>query len=108
MKTTKYFTIYFILILTHGLSQSVTKGQNLMPPMPFGETEDLEHMPLTKYDNSASDSLYKDFISNIIVNSNSRDGGVVYTFTTCGQSGRYGPSQNQLMPHIQGQTLVSQ
>ena len=57
MKITKYFTIYFILILTHGLSQSVTIGQNLMPPMPFDGTEELEHMPLTKYDNSASASL---------------------------------------------------
>ena len=108
MKTTKYFTIYFIFILAHGLSQSITKGQNLMPPMPFGENEDLEHMPLTKYDSSASDSLYKNFISNIIASSNSRDGGVVYTFTTCGQSGRFGPSQNQANPHIQDQTLVSQ
>ena len=50
MKTTKYFTIYFILILTHGLSQSVTRDQNLMPPMPFDGTEELEHLPLTKYD----------------------------------------------------------
>ena len=95
MKTTKYFTIYFILILTHGLSQSVTRDQNLMPPMPFDGTEELEHLPLTKYDNSASDSRYDDFLSNIIVNSNSRDGEAVYTFTTCGQSGQFGPSQNQ-------------
>ena len=86
MKTTKYFTIYFILILTHGLSQLVTRYQNLMPPMPFDGTEELEHLPLTKYDNSASDSRYDDLLSNIIVNSNSRDGGVVYTFTTCGLS----------------------
>ena len=105
MKTTKYFTIYFILILTHVLSQSVTKGQNLMPPMPFVETEELEHIPLTKYDSSASNSLYKNFISNIIVNSNSRDGGVVYTFTTCGQSGRFGPSQNQANAAYSGSNL---
>ena len=87
MKITKYFTIYFILILTHGLSQSVTIDQNLIPPMPLDGIEELENMPLTKYDNSASDSLYDDFLSNIIVNSNSRDGGGVYTFNTCGQSG---------------------
>ena len=105
MKTTKYFTIYFIFILAHGLSQSITKGQNLMPPMPFGETEELEHMPLTKYDSSASDSLYKDFISNIIASSNSRDGGVVYTFTTCGQSGRFGPSQNQANAAYSGSNI---
>ncbi len=105
MKTTKYFTIYFILILSNGLSQSVTKGQNLMPPMPFGETEELEYMPLTNYDNSASDSLYKDFISNIIANSNSRDVGVVYTFTTCGQSGRFGPSQNQANSAYSGSNI---
>ena len=105
MKTTKYFTIYFILILTHGLSQSVTIGQNLMPPMPFDGTEELEHMPLTKYDNSASDSLYDDFLSNIIVNSNSRDGGVVYTFTTCGQSGQFGPSQNQANAAYSGSNI---
>ena len=95
MKTTKYFTIYFILILTHGLSQSLTTGQNLMPPNPLGETEELGHMPLNKYDNSASDSRYDDFLSNINASSNSRDGRAVYTFTTCGQSGRFGPSQNQ-------------
>ena len=95
MKITKYFTIYFILILTHGLSQSVTIDQNLIPPMPLDGIEELENMPLTKYDNSASDSLYDDFLSNIIFNSNSRDGGGVYTFTTCGQSGRFGPSQSQ-------------
>jgi len=105
MKTTKYFTIYFILILTHGLSQSLTIGQNLMPPMPFDGTEELEHMPLTKYDNSASDSLYDDFLSNIIVNSNSRDGGVVYTFTTCGQSGQFGPSQNQANAAYSGSNI---
>ena len=105
MKTTKYFTIYFILILTHGLSQSLTIGQNLMPPMPFDGTEELEHMPLTKYDNSASDSLYDDFLSNIIVNSNSRDGGVVYTFTTCGQSGQFGPSQNQANTAYSGSNI---
>ena len=62
MKTTKYLTIYFIFILTHGLSQSLTIGQNLMPPIPSDGTKELEHMPLTRYDNSASDSLYKDFI----------------------------------------------
>ena len=95
MKITKYFTIYFILILTHGLSQSVTIDQNLIPPIPLDGIEELEHMPLTKYDNSASDSLYDEFLSNIIFNSNSRDGGGVYTFTTCGQSGRFGPSQSQ-------------
>ena len=105
MKTTKYFTIYFILILANGLSQSITKGQNLMPPMPFGKTEELEHMPLTKYDSSASDSLYNDLISNIIANSNSRDGGVVYTFTTCGQSGRFGPSQNQANAAYSGSNI---
>ena len=62
MKITKYFTIYFILILTHGLSQSVTISQDLMPPMPLDGIEELEHMPLAKYDNSASDSLYDDFL----------------------------------------------
>ena len=105
MKTTKYFTIFSILILTHGLSQSITTGQNLKPPMPLGETEELEYMPSTKYDNSASDSLYKDFISNIIASSNSRDGGVVYTFTTCGQSGRFGPSQNQANAAYSGSNI---
>ena len=59
MKTTKYFTIYFIFILTHGLSQSITKGQNLMPPMPFDENEELEHMPLTKYDNQPLTAFIK-------------------------------------------------
>ena len=105
MKTTKYFTIYSILILTHGLSQSVTRNQNLMPPMPFDGTEELEHLPLTKYDNSASDSRYDDFLSNIIVNSNSRDGEVVYTFTTCGQSGQFGPSQNQANAAYSGSNI---
>ena len=105
MKTTKYFTIYFILILTHGLSQSVTRDQNLMPPMPFDGTEELEHLPLTKYDNSASDSRYDDFLSNIIVNSNSRDGEAVYTFTTCGQSGQFGPSQNQANAAYSGSNI---
>ena len=105
MKITKYFTIYFILILTHGLSQSVTIGQNLMPPMPLDGIEELDHVPLTKYDNSASDSLYDDFLSNIIVNSNSRDGGGVYTFTTCGQSGRFGPSQNQANAAYSGSNI---
>ena len=62
-------------------------------------------MPLIKYDNSASDSLYDDFLSNIIFNSNSRDGGGVYTFTTCGQSGRFGPSQNQANAAYSGSNI---
>ena len=105
MKTTKYFTIYFILFLTYGLSQSVTIGQNLMPPMPFDGTEEVKQMPLTAYDYPASDSLYEDFLSNIIANSNNRDSRVVYTFTTCGQSGRFGPSQNQANAAYSGSNI---
>ena len=48
---------------------------------------------------------YNDFLSNIIASSNSRDGGVFYTFTTCGQSGRFGPSPNQAIAAYSGSNI---
>ena len=105
MKTSKYFTISMIFSLSYVIGQSVIADQDLMPPMPLDGIEELEYMPLIKYDNSASDSLYDDFLSNIIFNSNSRDGGSVYTFTTCGQSGRFGPSQNQANAAYSGSNI---
>ena len=81
--------------LSFGIAQSISVDQDLMPPMPSDGIQELEYTPSTKYDDSTSLRLYNDFLTNISVNSNSRDGDGVYTFTTCGQSGRFGPSQNQ-------------
>jgi len=98
MRINRYFIIFLVSGLYYAIGQSVSMNQDLMPPFPLDEIEDTKHdfnSSSTKYDDSNSDSLYDDFLSRNIVNSNSREGTEVYTFTTCGKSGRYGPSQAQ-------------
>ena len=95
MKTSKYFTISMILSLSYLMGQSLIIDQELMLPVPSDGIESPSDSSRTNYIEPNSDSLYNDFLSKIIVNSNSRDGDGVYTFTTCGQSGRFGPSQSQ-------------